>query len=287
MRRGSLSARVALAEALIPEGPRRELRRGTIGVDLELDGIAIRAGDLPLLRRSPAGLDQCVRLAITAPERRGRARFSLFSAAGRLDTATAEIGLGTTTVRLFAPAVDRPTHVRLESELEGGLRRSDELELRPQRRWRVHLVHHSHFDLGYTDPQGAVLRHHLDYLDEALDLAAAHDGFRWTVESNLPLERWLAARPRAAREEMLGHLRSGRFEACALPFTLHAEAASIDELARLLRFAAELRGDGVEVVTAMQTDVPGAPPGCRSCSPGRACVTWRSRTTGLRAPRRT
>ena len=261
MRRGSLSARVALAEALIPEGPRRELRRGTIGVDLELDGIAIRAGDLPLLRRSPAGLDQCVRLAITAPERRGRARFSLFSAAGRLDTATAEIGLGTTTVRLFAPAVDRPTHVRLESELEGGLRRSDELELRPQRRWRVHLVHHSHFDLGYTDPQGAVLRHHLAYLDEALDLAAAHDGFRWTVESNLPLERWLAARPRAAREEMLGHLRSGRFEACALPFTLHAEAASIDELARLLRFAAELRGDGVEVVTAMQTDVPGAPPG--------------------------
>ena len=107
-----------------------------------------------------------MRLAITAPERRGRARFSLFSAAERrLDTATAELGRGTTTVRLFAPAVDRPTHVRLESELEGGLRRSDELELRPQRRWRVHLVHHSHFDLGYTDPQGAVLRHHLAYLD--------------------------------------------------------------------------------------------------------------------------
>ena len=262
MRRGSLSARVALAETSIPEGPRRELRRGVTGVDLELGGLAIRAGDLPLLRRSPDGLEQCVRLAISSPERRGRARFSLFSAAGRrLDAAAAELEAGATTVRLFAPAVDRPTLVRLESELEGGLRRSDELELQPQRRWRVHLVHHSHFDLGYTDPQGAVMRHHLAYLDSALDLAAAHGGFRWTVESNLPLERWLAARPPAAREEMLGHLRSGRFEACALPFTLHAEAASIDELARLLRFAGDLRRDGVEVVTAMQTDVPGAPPG--------------------------
>ena len=84
---------------------------------------------------------------------------------------------------------------------ERGSGRSDELTLLPQRRWRVHLVHHSHFDLGYTDPQARVLRHHLDYLDSALDLAAGHDGFRWTVESNLPLERWLAVRPEAAREE--------------------------------------------------------------------------------------
>ncbi len=233
------------------------------GIDLELGGVAIRAGDLPLLRRSPDGLRQCVRLAVSAREPRGRARFSLFSAAGRrLDTTTVELDAATTTVRLFAPVVDRPTFVRLESELDAGLRRSDELKLLPQRRWRVHLVHHSHFDLGYTDPQAQVLRHQLAYLDAALDLAAAHDGFRWTVESNLPLERWLAVRPEAARKEFLDHLRSGRFEACALPFTMHAEALSIDELARQLRFARELRSrHGVEVVTAMQTDVPGAPPG--------------------------
>jgi hypothetical protein len=60
---------------------------------------------------------------------------------------------------------------------------------------------------------------------------------------------------------MLRLLREGRFEACALPFTLHVEAASIDELARQLRFADVLRDRGVEVVSAMQTDVPGAPPG--------------------------
>ena len=262
MRRGSLSARVALAETSIPEGPRRELRRGVTGVDLELGGVAIRAGDLPLLRRAEDGLRQCVRLAVTAPERRGRATFSLFAGIGQLDTATAELEAETTTVHLFAPAVDAPTRVRLRSELEGGPARSDELTLLPQRRWHVHLIHHSHFDLGYTDPQARVLRHHLHYLDSTLDLAATHEDFRWTVESNLPLERWLAVRPEAAREEFLGHLLSGRFEVCALPFTMHVEALSIDELTRQLRFAHDLRRrHGVEVVTAMQTDVPGAPPG--------------------------
>ena len=196
MRRGSLSAGVALAETSIPEGPRRELRSGVTGVDLALGDVTIRAGDLPLLQRAPDGLRQCVRLAISAREGGRRARFSLFGAAGRrLDTATAELGAGATTVRLYAPAVDRPTRVRLETELDEGLRRSDELELLPQRRWRVHLVHHSHFDLGYTDPQALVLRHHLAYLDSALDLADADDGFRWTIESNLPLQLWLEARP--------------------------------------------------------------------------------------------
>ena len=77
MKRGSLSTRVAPAETSIPEGPRRELRAGVTGIDLELGGVAIRAGDLPLLRRADGGLRQCVRLAITARDGPRRARFSV------------------------------------------------------------------------------------------------------------------------------------------------------------------------------------------------------------------
>ena len=43
---------------------------------------------------------------------------------------------------------------------------------------------------------------------------------------------------------------------------MHTEAYSIDELARALRFADELRErHNIKIVTAMQTDVPGAVPG--------------------------
>jgi Glycosyl hydrolases family 38 N-terminal domain len=260
-RSGSYSARVALWESLIPEEPRNELRGGVTGVDLEFGGVAVRAGDLPLFRRSDSGhLRQCLRLAVSSSEHRGPCRFRVYSDDTLLDTTNIDVQPGLQRAHLFVPTVEAPVTVELEIELDG-LRRRAAVELRPQRRWRIFVIHHSHLDIGYTDPQARVLRQHLAYLDSALDYAAADDSFRWTIESNLVLERWLASRPPAFRTELLALLRSARFEACALPFTMHAEALSIDELARQLRFANYLRHHGVEVVAAMQTDVPGGPPG--------------------------
>ena len=157
VRRGSLSARVALAETSIPEGPRRELRSGVTGVDLELGGIAIRAGDLPLLRRSPDGLDQCVRLAIVgAGATRPRA---LHAVLGRRPAARHGRPPSSTRARRLCGSSPRPSTAPRPSGSRPSWRaargEATSFELQPQRRWRVHLVHHSHFDLGYTDPQGA------------------------------------------------------------------------------------------------------------------------------------
>ena len=135
----------------------------------------------------------------------------------------------------------------------------------PQRKWTVDLIHHSHLDIGYTDPQAVVLDHQLAYLDAALDLVDATDDwpedarFCWNVEATWPLRHWLARRPRRDRERLFDRVREGRIEVFALPFTMHTEALSMDELARQLDFAVELRErHGIEVVSAMQTDVPGA-----------------------------
>jgi hypothetical protein len=220
----------------------------------------VRAGCVPLIRRSDGR--QCVRLAISADEDRGAARFAVHGESGVLDSATLDVPAGLQQAHLFVPAVEAATTVQPDVEVGVGMRRRVPLEVEPQRRWSVFLVHHSHLDIGYTDPRAHVLRHHLAYIDSALDYAAADDAFRWTIESNVVLEGWLASRPSGMQLELLDLLRTGRFEACALPFTMHAHAASIDELARQLRFTGELRErHGVEVVTAMQTDVPGAPPG--------------------------
>ena len=42
--------------------------------------------------------------------------------------------------------------------------------VRPQRKWSVSLVHHTHLDVGYTDRQEVVISNHLQYLDSVLDL---------------------------------------------------------------------------------------------------------------------
>jgi hypothetical protein len=58
---------------------------------------------------------------------------------------------------------------------------------------------------------------------------------------------------------LVRRISEGRIEVNALPFSMHTEAYSFDELARQFDFAQELRDTaGIEITTAMQTDVPGS-----------------------------
>ena len=108
--------------------------------------------------------------------------------------------------------------------------------IEPQRKWSIHLVHHSHFDYGYTDPQPMVLDTHLRYLDAAVDLVDAtrdwpdEAKFRWNIEVTYPLRKWMAARPASLRDELIRQVKAGRMEVAALPFSMHTEAYSIDDV---------------------------------------------------------
>ncbi len=160
----------------------------------------------------------------------------------------------------WVPEVAEPTRVTL-ALAEGNL----EVLVTPQRKWTVYVVHHSHLDIGYTDRQGVVLRNHLEYLDSALELAGATDDwpddarFRWNVESALPVRTWLGARASSTVDRFVQLVRQGRIEVTAMPYQLHTEACSVEELHRLLRFTASL-GErfGIPITSAMHTDVPGA-----------------------------
>ena len=139
-----------------------------------------------------------------------------------------------------------------------------EVVVRPQRKWSVSLVHHTHLDVGYTDRQEVVTKNHLQYLDSVLDLVdhtSAWDDdvrFRWNVEVNWPLERWFARRSQRDQGRMLDAVRAGQVSVGAMSLNMHTEACAIEELYEMVRFAVELRTTyGVPVTSAMQTDVPG------------------------------
>ncbi len=137
-------------------------------------------------------------------------------------------------------------------------------EARPQRHWTLHLVQHSHLDIGYTDPQGRVMAESRAYLDSLLELCRDTDDwpeparFRWAVEGFHSFQDWQANRPRRQVETFLDRVREGRVELTAMPFNLHTETCSTDELHELLRPVTALRDrHGIDITTAMQTDVPG------------------------------
>ena len=245
---------------------REEIILGPSAVDLDVHDFTVRVAGLPLFRRTEDGdLSQALRLVVLADSAVGDVTFTVSDGDTTLDTARVRIDRGSTLVHLFVPEVYEPHTFSLRVEAGGREPFEAGVEILPQRKWSVFLVHHSHLDIGYTDTQSSVLQHHLQYLDSVLDLASATDDwpedakFRWNVEANWPLLHWIKSRPESDRTRFFDRVREGRIEVCALPFSMHTEAYSIDELARQLRFADELRDHyDVPIQTAMQTDVPGA-----------------------------
>src|SRR5215210_5371235 len=239
---------------------REEMIQGPSVVDLDVHDFSVRVAGLPLFRRMEDGnLTQVLRLVVLAETVTGDVTFTVSDGDATLDTAKARIGEGSTLVHLFVPEVYEPSTFSLRVEAGGGEPIEAGVEILPQRKWSVFLVHHSHRDIGYTDTQGSVLQHHLQYLDSVLDLVSATDDwpeaamFRWNVEASWPLRYWLAGRSVRDREEFIERVRQGRVEVFALPFSMHTEAYSIDELARQLHFTDELRERyELPITTAMQ-----------------------------------
>lgn len=253
-------------ERLFHERARAELRAGATGETFSVGSLQVQASALPLLRRgNPGGLEQAIRLIVDSREDALEARFSLELEGRPVDAVGASLRRGRQTFRLFLPEVSRQTPVCIRVAALNIPPAGLELTVSPVRKWRIYIAQQTHFDIGYTDPQSLVFRHHLHYLDSVLDLVASTDHypddarFRWNVEGTWLLRRWLQARPPSSTRLFMDRVREGRIGLEALSFNLHTEACSIDELAGQLAVAAQLRDEHrVPITTATQTDVPGA-----------------------------
>ena len=165
--------------------------------------------------------------------------------------------------RVFIPEVTSEQQVVVSFEKSSDIKL--DLSVKPQRHWTIHLVHHTHLDIGYTDPQGRVLAEHLAFLDSCLDLMNRTDSwpddakFRWSVEALWSFDEWTKVRSKEKIDEFIKRVKEGRIELTAMPYNLHSETCSTDELHELLRLARDVSKQyGIEIPAAMQTDVPGA-----------------------------
>ena len=164
--------------------------------------------------------------------------------------------------RFFIDVVQDSVTVEIRLPGETAVARVD---VAPVRQWEISLVPSSHFDIGYTDPQGQVIHEQLAYLDHALRLAEAESGlpdtphtFRWSVESVWLLVEWMDRRSSSDIERMIRQIQLGKIEVSALPFNVHTEACSTEELHGLLRHAQRLNAEhDLQIPMAYQTDIPG------------------------------
>lgn len=129
----------------------------------------------------------------------------------------------------------------------------------------IHLVLHTHTDIGFTHDQAIVRDLHGRFIEEALDMieADAHGGvdeaaaFKWTCEAWLPVWQWWQQTDERNRGRLRQWEQAGRLEVTALPLHL----APLYDLALHGRIQDQMhafsRETGCRLRSAMNCDVNG------------------------------
>ncbi len=175
-----------------------------------------------------------------------------------------DLAAGRQRVELQLPVAGETGAARVEILVGAGPVHGFQATWARPREWTVYLVQHTHTDIGYTWRQSEILPEHLRYIDEALDLCDATDGypedarFRWTCEVAWTVAAYLDRRPASQIERLKRRVAEGRIEPAGM-FLNMSEIATESSLAASLRTVRRLREElGADVRTAMQNDVNGA-----------------------------
>ncbi|WP_185154096.1 glycoside hydrolase family 38 C-terminal domain-containing protein [Fulvivirga sp. M361] len=164
-------------------------------------------------------------------------------------------------VDFLVPIVTAPTMIEAEVSI-GKVKEQTRFKVEPVKEWTIHLVQHSHTDIGYTRPQTEILAEHLRYIDYALDYCDQTDHypdeakFRWTCEAAWTVREYLNSRPKDQVDRLLKRIQEGRIEVTGMFFNF-SEIIDETALAIQTQTLSLFKQKGIDVNTAMQNDVNG------------------------------
>jgi hypothetical protein len=212
----------------------------------------------PVLLRGAGGNEQGLRVDILYLGGEGRLRLS--SPIGRID---GDLTLGHNRFVIPVPEVTRPTTVELACIVDGE-EVSASFTVRPVRRMTVHLIHHTHLDIGYTHLQDEVERLQWQHLEDALRYGAASadypEGARfvWHPEGLWAVESYLESHGPDESQRLREGIRRGWIHLDAMFANLLTGITSSEGLLHGLAAARRLSAwSGVPIESAMLSDIPG------------------------------
>ncbi|MBL7955445.1 MAG: hypothetical protein JNJ91_10425 [Flavobacteriales bacterium] len=138
------------------------------------------------------------------------------------------------------------------------------LVLKPIIHRDIHLVHHSHTDIGYSHLQAEVVRIQNNNIWKALELIdrtkdyPEDSRFVWNVESLWAVENFLGIASEADRQRFIAAVKSGSIALSANYANLMTGLCTPEEMHWIVEYADSLRAwYDLPITMAMQTDVPG------------------------------
>ena len=175
-----------------------------------------------------------------------------------------ELHTGTNAFETAFARAEEARQVEVRFEREGTYPIRSSFELQPARDWEIHLVHQTHLDIGFTHTQEEVLQIQLEHLRTALDLIdetrdyPEEARFRWHPEGMWAVEEFMRTADETERERFVAACRDKLIHIDALYAQamtgMYTEEGLFELVGAAKRFGQE---HGIEVVSAMQSDVPG------------------------------
>jgi hypothetical protein len=171
---------------------------------------------------------------------------------------------GYTSIMVPIPA-GTVSSVALVVEVDGRAALTPTLALPPVRPWEIHLLPHSHVDIGYSDPQPVVERKQWQNLRDAVALAAKTASyptdarFRWNVEGLWSVESYLQQATPEEQQAFVAAVKQGSIGMQANYTNILTGLAGPEELAHWTDGARRLAAKyGLPPMrSAMHTDIPG------------------------------
>ncbi len=143
---------------------------------------------------------------------------------------------------------------------------SAEFVLTAKKKWRIHILHFSHTDTGYTDLPSRVARNHGRFLQQILEYCRQTDDypeeskFRWTSETGYQFLNGWERLTDSEKVEVIQRIKEGRIEVAPIYLAHTSELYDYEVLHRTLqhmtRFADE---HGIKFTSGMNTDITGLP----------------------------
>jgi alpha-mannosidase len=185
--------------------------------------------------------------------------------AGGIKTNT-KVNFGYNTIRTRLPVVKEPQSFPIVVSLakEKKVLAQKEFLLTPVIPRTIHLLHHSHVDIGYTNHQDSVKQIQWRNLESAIKLASESQDFpegarfKWNSEVMWAIESYLREKEPEKTNALRAAITKGWIEPGAFFANELTELCSSEELIRLTSDARRIASEcGIPLHSAMITDIPG------------------------------
>ncbi|MBL7946537.1 MAG: hypothetical protein JNN32_10785, partial [Flavobacteriales bacterium] len=162
------------------------------------------------------------------------------------------------------PIVGALTPVRIKANIKGRAILDTLLHIAPIIHRDIHLIHHSHTDIGYSHLQAEVeviqnnnIWKALELIDRTKDYPK-DSRFVWNVESLWAVENFLGIASETDKQRFIAAVKAGSIALSANYANILTGLCTPEEMHWVVEYADSLRKwYGLPISSAMQTDVPG------------------------------